>query len=535
MSIQFVAKQNSDIQLSQQYARECYNGSQSNTTSSCGTFQQPRLNWTTQTNGSCPFSPRSCHQDTSVLVLDTGFINSYTHLGINAKKEDQLWYRRVTNCTALNDTDYTSDWTTSTIGTGPQTVDVASANYGASLLYDTTNATYEYTNFASSYTEFQGATTVPYQVDVQTAVPEGLEGFSGSFVPIPELSQKYADLNLVFLSYTGSYASPPVDDPWFSAHQPQYHNRSFANTTWGRDRPISTLGCTEQHQVCVGPGLCTRLLSSGQVVPHVSLAYNITRYQNVTLERLINAATASNINQVVQTLAVGSTPLLAVDLTASETTVLSLSLPSYQWELEVNYWHSVAMAHLQRIFVEYGTGQIAAETQYLARPSTDSERWLCNNMLVRGTNMQSFNVLALSLILAFGLIVVVLSLTIENLANYLQRWLQTGQSRMEMWNENDMLKLQLWAPAAKSKPRSAPVSEKIPKKERQRPEVPPNPGEAGRMGRITPQMTPATRKQSPSISVTDPTPSPNIGRIMQAVSLASYQEGFRAGHGGSWV
>src|SRR5205814_1910981 len=135
--------------------------------------------------------------------------------------------------------------------------------------------------------------------------------------------------------------------------------------TYTRDRPISTLGCTEQHQVCTVVGKCTPLLGFDQIEVSMDPNFNFTTNQIATINRILKVVNRSKMKDVVKNLAMSSTPILAINATVSKSATLSLALPPNQWQYEAEYWHSVSMAQLQRKFVEYGTGQIAAQTAYL--------------------------------------------------------------------------------------------------------------------------------------------------------------------------
>ena len=96
--------------------------------SSCSTFQRPLLYWTTLRHGLCPFGSKTCLNNLDTMVLDTGLIDSHNNLGINADYNDHLSYRRVTNCTLLNDAAFmtgsvnqtVTGWVNRTDGTGTQ-------------------------------------------------------------------------------------------------------------------------------------------------------------------------------------------------------------------------------------------------------------------------------------------------------------------------------------------------------------------------------------------------------------------------------
>ena len=104
--------------------------------------------------------------------------------------------------------------------------------------------------------------------------------------------------------------------------------------------------------------------------------------------------------------------------------------------------------------MEYDTGQIAAQTDYILPPQADGDRWICDNLMIRGTAYQSFSVLALALIVGFGTLVIFLSLNIENLASWIQVRLNKGWAGRESWDDHDMLGLQLWRKAFEPQPPS---------------------------------------------------------------------------------
>jgi hypothetical protein len=510
LSLEFIAKEEHDVQLSLEYARECHMAS--SLSSSCDTFQQPRLNWKTLQNGSCPFDSTTC-SDSGTTVFDTGLIDSHDDLGINAHVDDRLFYRRVTNCTVLNDTAQVTVWVNGTNSAGAPPVDIAYAYFGHSI--KPTEWTYAYSDFAAFYTNFSGQTTTPYQVFPQIAFGPSAIPDKSTFAPIPEIQQRDADISLLFLSYTGRYAGP-VDDPWFSAHRLHLANShaAIARTTYTRDRPVSTLGCTEQHQICTNAGECTPLLGFNQVQAFMDAQFKFTANQAVTLNRIMNAVTRSSMKEVVAGLAVSSMPMLAINATASESTTLSLALPPNQWQLEAEYWHSVAMAQLQRKFVEFGTGQMAAQTAYIVPPATASERWICDNLMIRGTAYQSFSVLTIALIVGFGSLVIVVSLNIESMASCIQTRLGRGLAARESWDDHDMLGLKLWEGRR--------FEQQLPSK-------------SGSSCYRSPQQTPVQKYGKRPRPTVEPTPTPDPGRILHAVSVASYQEGFMAGSKGSWI
>jgi hypothetical protein len=443
LSVEFIAKQIHDVQASLEYAHNCYMTELSQyRDSSCGTFQAPRLNWTTISNASCPFGGELCSEISPTIVLDTGIIDSHGDLGVNAKPNDRIGYRRVTSCTVLNDTDHTTDW----IKQNDSSL-WAYANYGPSLVWTIQNTTYSYSNFGDFFTDFTGASTIPYQVNAQPVFQDGvvadpLSTGTSYFEPIDGLLQDHADTSLIFLSYIGKYAAP-VDDPWFSAHELAIRDYPLPLIAkqYGRDRPISTLACTEQYQLCASEGNCTPLLGLNQVQERFG-KFVLSANQRVTLDRVMKASAVSDVSWVVQNLAFSTMPLLAINVSATSTHTLSLPVPDNQWQLEVGYWHSVAMAQFQRTLMEYGTGQISPSTDYLI-PVTGVDATFCRNIMIQSTRFSSFNVVALALLISFGTLIIASSLMIERLSSWVQMRWNRGSYGRQMWKDHDMLGFQL--------------------------------------------------------------------------------------------
>lgn len=452
-----LARSDHDVELSVQYAQGCYL-EQSTGSSNCDTFQSSALKYRVLHNQTCPFAAELCRPDVGTLTLDTGLLDTHTDLGINAAKADRLLYRKASKCTVLNDTKQTTGWIAQSNppdnGSQP-TLEIAYAYFGPAVS-EKDNQTYSISNYADFYTDFAGEWSLSYELgnDVAWANASPPNSGESSFAPIPELEQALvdADVFLLYLGFTGTYLQP-IDDPWFSAHQPFHLNTSvpFLETTYARDRPISTMGCTEQHQFCTLDE-CTPLLGFGPVQDYLEANIALSPEQNITLDRVMRAAAMASIQEIAPTLAYVSAPLLALDKRISEHHTVSLPLPNDQWKKEVEYWQSISLAQLQRTIVEYGTGQIAAQPKYLLQPSTDAEKWICQNLMIRSTVYQSFNILALSLILVAGLSIILLSLWIEEAAAWLWRRLGRDDAAGEIWKDHDMLGEQEWRSKIPSDP-----------------------------------------------------------------------------------
>ena len=101
------------------------------------------------------------------------------------------------------------------------------------------------------------------------------------------------------------------------------------------------------------------------------------------------------------------------------------------------------MAQLQREVMQWATGQVAPTTlpQLSIFPAVEPQDvWFCHNFTIMSGFYQSFNVLAIMLITVFGLLVILGSFFIEELASLSRRCLNRTEKRKH-WELDDMLEL----------------------------------------------------------------------------------------------
>lgn len=86
------------------YAAQCYrqDGTQSEM---CNTFIKQTLPFTSDRNASCPFSKHICTSDFDNILLDSSFLDSAQHLGMN--KGPRFVFRYQTHCAPLKTEGYT--------------------------------------------------------------------------------------------------------------------------------------------------------------------------------------------------------------------------------------------------------------------------------------------------------------------------------------------------------------------------------------------------------------------------------------------
>lgn len=83
------------------YAQNCYSDSTSGTLACNGYVSQKLPTAVMDTAASCPFDDGICRSSSSNLFLDTGYIDSNDHLGLNFAPQDRIQLRKILQCAPL--------------------------------------------------------------------------------------------------------------------------------------------------------------------------------------------------------------------------------------------------------------------------------------------------------------------------------------------------------------------------------------------------------------------------------------------------
>lgn len=412
--------------------------------------------------GVCPFRGSICHPKfDGALSVDTGPLFSNLHLGFNTHHDDQISFRTIAQCAPLDDSRFVSGWQDVAATTDEAAYQIADARYGPSV-DSTRNATYSVVKQRLDCD--QRGVSPPYILNTMHAIPGGsVESGTADFDPIPELQVIDADTYLVMMSFNGAYVEP-VSDPWFSA-QTAYNDTNAFCSSWNRvlyarDLPITTIGCTQQWQVCntlngKGPS-CTPLLSLDQVrnlVNPVGESYGtFNAMQRAIAERVFGAANGAVFNHVIDKLSQSTSAPLKARYNISDTVGVGLS-PT-QWQTEVEYWFSLMMAYLQEGSLQIGSGQFAASTDYITveqpsqtDPVRDAAYRLCQNQIIRSIDHINFNYFALILTIVLCAVIIILGLSIEDIVSFIRQRRQhftEHNGKQDMWILNsdiEMLKV----------------------------------------------------------------------------------------------
>lgn len=211
-------------------------------------------------------------------------------------------------------------------------------------------------------------------------VYRGSRSSYSDFSPIEELATTAGDTVLVFLSANGVRYSEKVDDEWYSAHQivtskVVYHT-SQTDSYFLSDEPASALGCNMLYQ------LCDPAKPPEQGCSALGGAYDtefIDTPPQTQREKAQNwALDFVSVADVVEVLKFASltSRFRVIDVQAG-------SLPVDQWQLEVEYWHNIAMSSFQTLPVisAAGPGDSGMFQYFWQRPSNDVEKYICKNQV----------------------------------------------------------------------------------------------------------------------------------------------------------
>lgn len=428
----------------------------------CNTLLPSTFNFTTDfVPGDCPFEARICHPDAAgSMSFDTGFLSSSVALGLNAVQIDRVSFRLLAQCSPLNDAEHTSGWQSIDSTSSEPSHDVADAFYGPTSITER-NATW---SAVKQYMHCdQRRVTPPYALSAKWCGPGGsIKQGTATFDPIPQLQSADADTEIIMLAFNGAFYGP-VTDPWFSSRQSLNETNAFCahqnKTLYVRDRPITSIGCTQQWQICNTEGdideskSCTPRLGLSQLKALMTQSSNstlsLTTKQRVTVNRITQVSNGAFFHQVIGALTQSATaPLQARHLM---TRTISTALPSNQWQIETKYWFTLLLAYVQQVSLQISTGQFAASTDYInvtkssdTDPVQNAAYNLCRNQIVLNDTYQNFNFFGLLLTLALCSIVVVLGLTIEDVVGFIrQRRLQytDHDGKQDMWTLNSDLEM----------------------------------------------------------------------------------------------
>ncbi|KAK0712094.1 hypothetical protein B0H67DRAFT_647408 [Lasiosphaeris hirsuta] len=406
------------MKKSVEYTSACYEGQSTGYSSLCSTYVQSQILSTVDTNSACPLAERACSGP--AVHIDSGLIDSSTHLGINSPPGERVSLRKLATCAPFDTDKYQDGWEPYGFPPDPDDSDMLK------------NSTWKYYSLFDSNSPFDRL-SAPRDLMFWTAssgyelstVPEfdGNQSFVATSPLKPELKAPKADQLLLLLGNLAQYTEA-VTDPWFRASS-QNDSRGYESLhkndgAWYPDSVMTGLNCVEQYQFCANDA-CTDL--SGLYTQDPS-PLSLSAAQQAVYDVMWKSAWAANCFFITYFLR--GDFLLATRLL--HPTSISAPVAPDQWVQEVANLHNISMAVLQRRVVEYsrppdvyirpGVGT----RQFIVAPVTAEEQALCENIKVREPGYRSFSLASLVFILLCGAAIAAVELLLPPLVFRVRAW-----------------------------------------------------------------------------------------------------------------
>ncbi|KAK8859427.1 hypothetical protein PGQ11_010161 [Apiospora arundinis] len=452
------------------YAQQCYTGQGINALD-CSRFIVRGLpNNSPDGNAGCPFPSAICRDNATNLRLDSGYIDSNDHLGLNTPPDQRFSFRQVLSCAPLRTEGYT---TTHKINN----MSFVRYNYGRNAF--STNSTFENFTWSVPDLNFQYSQRGSRQVagfnfrlvpHIRKRILGGRGRDFGTFSPGNAINITYGDVILTFLSGNGVYFAQESDDAWYRATNPVDGERlrllkdpnTVSGIAYQTSEAASPLGCVQQYQFCnpkyATPEGCGPLTGWYDSIAGAYPLFNLTTEDSeddlmsetrrftkrgTMIEWAYSVGITGGdygIYDAVRTL--GPKSLASQSF---QTTGVQFALAKDQWKLDVINWWNMTQARHQAVFLETAIGYSKADAdlqhRYL-RPIDDKERQLCNSQKTRNAGYASFSMFGLLFTYILGSLLILLSFALDPVMRCLHRRRHYRQYQYLEWRTNGALQLQ---------------------------------------------------------------------------------------------
>ncbi|KAI1778679.1 hypothetical protein F4818DRAFT_306952 [Hypoxylon cercidicola] len=478
------------------YAQQCYSSSNGSVSGvlDCTLFVTKNLDIVVDESAPCPFKNGICRSDNANLLLDTGYISSDSHLGINSHPDEVIRIRNTLHCAPLVTEGYTSSRTTSTLN-------YTRYHYGSRAPTTPGNSsrvdyTIEVKDLASQYIENYQHGSTQYNLDALIAATyrNTFHAAESNWNASADLSLPDADVIINFLSGNGILSLGPIDDPWYRMNKtgPEI-GYLFSDTKTQAFMPqeaASPMGCAERFQFC-NQSQCGPLASLDDAFEYSAPLFGIAESLNEAdswdplWEKYASNRLATRFLWLGS--AYMSYPLTAYEamsvlgpqvlesrrrLQGSFQGSFQGALPENQWQLDILFWFKTTLASLQTSFVDIAYGTVDPQfAPYTVNITEPSQKDICNNQIINSTQYASFSLLGVLLTYIGGLVIILVSFILEPLLACLQQRRKRKDYALIEWDANEMLQLQrlaqegsgwgTWSNCAKSIPTTASPEEAL--------------------------------------------------------------------------
>ncbi|KAI1264352.1 hypothetical protein F5Y18DRAFT_436738 [Xylariaceae sp. FL1019] len=389
------------------------------------------------TNADCPFGDDICRNSSANLRLDTGYLNSHDHLGINAPPEERIVWRNVLHCAPIVTEGYTSQVST------PQG-NLTRYHYGTTY-HDSVpiNYTFEALDIDTQYQEYlQTSKSAYFQLEVfDVIVSNGeLRSMSADIDPISSLFRSDAYTYIMFLSGNGVKFTDYTSDDWYRIN-PAPRNTSLTGGNNGTsqtsslpiyvpEEPASPMACTNQYQFCrpdLSEKTCTPLLGLYDAVYAALPLFNTTvdEYAN----DMGNSTLANRVIYFMSSLWYAPVSVYdmiqhlgpkALESQKTLTTGLQGPLAQNQWQTDVTNWWNYSLAATQTAFINTASGPNDIESiKYRHSYNGSAFQHICDSQKIQSTAYASLSVLGLAITFTGGLALILTSYLLQPVSKFL--------------------------------------------------------------------------------------------------------------------
>ncbi|KAI0390878.1 hypothetical protein F5Y17DRAFT_37952 [Xylariaceae sp. FL0594] len=420
----------------------------------------------------CPFSAEICRTANTNLRLDTGYIDSHRHLGLNAPPNERFFWRYVLHCAPLHTENYTSHVRQG--DSGLVRYHYGTLNPERHLNTSTTSFILELPDLDSQYGSRKVSQGLNFQLSVfHSRTVNGDAAYLGSnFRPIQELKRDDADVTVVFLSGGGVLFKDPMDDGWYqTAENSRSAEMSQGFLGYRPANAASPLGCVQQMQWCNGTDIehpqCGPLASPYDAFIGAAPLFNLSSEElsGIDSSRPYSSSAAGS-RLIWPALNLINSPVSSLDKVLASLGSSSLRsryqlyngiqwpIPAVQWKDDVKHWWQIILATVQASSILETTVGIGwVDDAFRQIPLTVEELKMCHRQKKKSNPHLSFSVVRLSAIFALGNLIIVLSYILEPLSEYLSKRFRFQEYAHLEWVANGYLQLHRLAHEAFSQTR----------------------------------------------------------------------------------
>ncbi|GAW21437.1 hypothetical protein ANO14919_109560 [Xylariales sp. No.14919] len=438
------------------YAQQCYSSQDSQF--DCNHFVTNRITGVIDKNASCPFDSTICLSPWGNIRIDSGFINSHLHLGLNAPIEERILWKSVLHCAPLTAAGFTS------LDTQSPTKDVLFHYGNISTPLGKADYMFRIPDWDSQYSSTKSDSTLFSDINYKlnaflVAVWNGtFAEIHSDFVPIDALVQENADTYLIFLSGNGVVFGDHTDDVWYNVSTTTTNipitdaSGSWAESVYLPQAPASPLACTDQHQFCTTDysGTCGPLASMRDAIAGAAPLFNTTYAEisndTATTEKAARFTYFANTFFATSRHIVGILGQMGPRALMSQQTLLlgyQGPLALNQWQLDVSHWWDISMAISQALYLDgaYGLNDPALERsrRNYTTPEFDN---VCHNQKIKSTAYTSLSIFGLVFTYLVGFHLALISYLVEPASAWLHKRKSHGQYKHLEWATNATLQLQ---------------------------------------------------------------------------------------------